>query len=120
MAVVMEIIIENLKAAGVRKIFIATHFRSEKIIDHFGSGSAFNVDIEYIHEDSPLGTGGALGLLPDISVPLLVINGDLLTQANFSSMLDFHQKQRAVITVGVRRHDIQIPYGVIECSELHV
>lgn len=88
---------------------------SEKITSYFGDGSKYGVKISYVHEDTPLGTGGALGLLPlDIpALPLIMINGDLLTTVNFNRLLDFHNTYRPVATMCVREYDYQIPYGVI-------
>jgi NDP-sugar pyrophosphorylase family protein len=82
-------------------------------VDHFGDGGAFGVDIQYVAEENPLGTAGALGLLPPQDETLLIINGDILTDLDFGAMLRFHQKQQARLTVGVRQYQMRVPYGVI-------
>ena len=82
---------------------------------HFGNGDEFGVAINYVHEDRPLGTAGDLGLLGDSQEPLLVINGDILTHVDFRAMLKYHRKNKAFLTVGVCRYELQVPYGVIEC-----
>ena len=66
----------------------------EIIQDYFKDGSDFGVDIKYIHEETPLGTGGALSLLPDDlqDTPLILVNGDILTKINLESLLLHHQK----------------------------
>lgn len=112
----MEHIVGQLRAAGIRHVNVATHYKPEKIIEHFGDGRAFGVELNYVNEDRPLGTGGALGLMSLPSEPLLVINGDILTQVDFRAMLDFHREYRAEMTVAVRRFEMQVPYGVIECD----
>ena len=63
----------------------------------------------------PLGTGGALGLLPDdeINEPLIMMNGDLLTDINFEAVLDFHNQENCLATMCVREYDYQIPFGVV-------
>ncbi|TOR02603.1 alcohol dehydrogenase, partial [Vibrio parahaemolyticus] len=72
---------------------ISTHYMPEQIHQHFGDGSNLGVNISYVHEDSPLGTGGALGLLPEDmprDLPLIMINGDVLTKVDFQRLLNFH------------------------------
>lgn len=112
---VMELIIEQLKQLGIRHINVTTHFKPEKIAEHFGNGESFGVNLNYVSEDRPLGTAGSLGLLQATPHPLLVINGDVLTRVDFRAMLNFHRKQKADLTVAVRQYDLQVPYGVIEC-----
>lgn len=112
----MELVLEQLRQVGIRRVNITTHYKSETISDHFGDGSSFGVELNYVNEDKPLGTGGALGLIDTPKEPLLVINGDILTQVDFRAMLSYHQEQRAAMTVAVRRYEIKVPYGVIECE----
>jgi dTDP-glucose pyrophosphorylase/CBS domain-containing protein len=113
---VMELIIDQLREVGVRKVKVATHFQAQKIVDHFGDGSDFGVEISYVNEETPLGTGGALGLMAAPEDPVLVINGDILTDVDFRSMHAFHQEHAADMTVAVRKFDVQVPYGVVECE----
>lgn len=112
----MERIVTNLRDAGIRKVAVTTHFRPEKIVDHFGDGQAFGVEMEYVREDRPLGTAGALGLLGEWKEPLLVINGDILTQVDFRALLTYHREHGAAVTVGVRTYSFKVPYGVVECE----
>jgi dTDP-glucose pyrophosphorylase/CBS domain-containing protein len=112
----LEHIIEQLQTAGIHRVSVSTHYKPEKIIEHFGDGRAFGVELEYVNEDRPLGTAGALGLMSHPSGTQLVINGDILTQVDLRAMLSFHQEHRADMTVAVRRHAVQIPYGVVECE----
>jgi len=110
----MERIIEQLSRAGIRQVNITTHYEGQQISDHFGDGQDFGVELNYINEDRPLGTVGALGLMKAPQEPVLVINGDILTQMNFRAMLAYHQKHKADLTVAVRKYDLKMPYGVIE------
>lgn len=112
----MELVIEQLRQVGIRRVNVTTHYKPEKIYNHFGDGSLFGVELNYVNEDKPLGTGGALGLMDAPTEPMLVINGDILTQVDFRSMLSYHQEHLAVMTVAVRKYDIKIPYGVVECE----
>ena len=110
----LEQVIGRLAGAGVKRVSLTTHYKAEVIEEHFGDGSQFGVDIRYINETSPLGTAGALSLLPAANEPLLVINGDILTEVDFGAMLDFHHDNRADMTVGVRDYELKVPFGVIE------
>jgi len=111
---VMEHVVEQLKNAGIRHVSIATHYKPEQIEKYFGDGSAFGVQLSYVNEDKPLGTGGALGLMQVPDSPLLIINGDIITHVNFRSMLSYHQEHKADMTVAVRQYSMQVPFGVVE------
>jgi len=113
----MERIIDQLRSAGINRINITTHYKPDKITSYFGDGSAFGVEMNYVNEDLPLGTAGALGLIVPSKETLLVINGDILTHVDFKSMLIYHKEHKADMTVAVRRYEFQVPYGVIECEE---
>jgi dTDP-glucose pyrophosphorylase len=110
---VMEHVLEQLQKVGISRISITTHYKPEAIVEHFGDGHRFGVEIDYVNEKEPLGTAGALGLLKPPDGPVLVINGDVLTQVNFRSMLAYHTDNKADMTVGVRRFELQVPYGVV-------
>jgi dTDP-glucose pyrophosphorylase len=112
----MEITIEQLRRAGIRKVNITTHYHREKITSHFGDGRNHGVAVNYVDEEKPLGTAGALGLMASPKEPILVINGDILTDVDFRAMLDFHREHRAELTIAVRKYDVEVPYGVVECN----
>lgn len=113
---ILELILQSFADAGLHRFYISTHYLPEVIRDHFGDGSRWNVSIQYVHEESPLGTGGALGLLPqdEIGLPLFLMNGDLLTGVNYRSLLDFHQRHEGAATLCVREYESQVPYGVVQ------
>lgn len=110
----MEIIIQQLRDAGIRRVNVTTHHKAEKITGYFGDGRNFGVEIAYVTEDRPLGTAGALGLMKSPEETILVINGDILSQVDFRSMLAFHREQHADLTMAVRQYDLPVPYGVVE------
>ncbi len=116
----MEVLLEQLRDSGIRNVSVTTHFKPEKISNYFGDGKKFGVDLNYINEEHPLGTGGALGLLAKPSEPLLVINGDVLTQVDFRAMYAFHREYKADLTLAVRQYDFEVPYGVIESEGVFV
>lgn len=112
----IEHIVSQLRDSGVRRVSITTHFHGEKIRGHFGDGSAFGVQMQYTEEKEPLGTAGALSMLRGMKEPLLVINGDILTAVDFRAMLAFHRELGSELTVGVRRYEVPVPFGVIEAD----
>ncbi|MBU1229974.1 MAG: nucleotidyltransferase family protein [Proteobacteria bacterium] len=115
---ILEIILENFVAQGFRKFFISVNYMADKVEEHFAGGERFGVSIEYLREDQPLGTAGALKLLPDMGdLPFLVMNGDLLTKVNFSHLLDFHTGQQASATMCVRPYTATIPFGVVHVDD---
>jgi dTDP-glucose pyrophosphorylase/CBS domain-containing protein len=116
----LELTIQRMREAGIRQVNITTHHQPERIVEHFGNGETLGVDINYVTEDSPLGTAGALSLIEMPDTPLLVINGDILTKVDFRAMLDYHRKHNADLTVGVRQYSQQVPYGVVECDGAYV
>lgn len=113
---ILETVIRSFIKAGFTNFYISTHYMPELIQEHFGDGTELGINITYVYEESPLGTGGALGLLPkDLpeGLPLIMINGDVLTKVDFQRLLDFHMSHDADATMCVREYDYQIPYGVI-------
>jgi dTDP-glucose pyrophosphorylase len=116
----LERTVKQLRKSGIQRVNIATHFKPEKISDYFGDGREFGVDIQYFSEDQPLGTAGAVGLIEKLDQPILVINGDILTDVDFRAMHAFHLEYNADLTVGVRQYDLQVPYGVIETDGVQV
>lgn len=112
---IIETLVRQFVKSGFKNIYISTHYMSEQITDYFGDGGAWQANIQYVHEEIPLGTGGALGLLPEDmpNLPLIMINGDVLTTVDFNRLLDFHVENGATATMCVREYDYQIPYGVI-------
>ncbi|MCH2114558.1 MAG: nucleotidyltransferase family protein [Pirellulales bacterium] len=112
----MERTIEGLERAGITRINVTTHYLPEKITRYFGSGSRYGVELNYVAEDQPLGTAGAIRLMDEVDEPLLVMNGDILTNVDYRSLLKFHQEHEAALTVAVRQYDVQVPYGVVEAK----
>lgn len=110
----LERIIEQLREAGVQRVNLTTHYRAEAISSYFGDGERFGVELQYVHEDEPLGTAGALGLLDHSDEPILVMNGDILTRIDFRAMLEYHQEHGADMTIAVRPYELRVPYGLVE------
>ena len=108
--------IERMKSQGFRNFYISTHYLPNQIMDYFGNGDSLGVRINYVHENKPLGTGGALGLLPlDMAeCPLVVLNGDVLTELDFVDLVEAHVKKSADATICLREQETSLAYGVVE------
>lgn len=116
----LQILIERFESLGFRNLYVSTHYMSEIIRGHFGDGSGFGVKITYVHEENPLGTGGALGLLRGIEcqLPMIMINGDVLSDLNFRFLLEEFENKKCDALMCTRELEYKIPYGVIE-SDCH-
>jgi dTDP-glucose pyrophosphorylase len=110
---ILEHLVSRLRAAGIQHVSISTHYLAETIVEHFHDGKDFGVHIEYVDEDRPMGTAGALAKASLGDIPLLVVNGDILTSIDFRAMLEFHREHSADMTIAVQQYDVRIPYGVI-------
>jgi len=115
---ILEHILKAFVGEGFRRFYFAVNYKAEMIVEHFGNGDRWGVRIEYLREETPLGTAGALTLLPSRPQhPLVVMNGDLMTKASFASMVDYHARHGGIATMAVREYDLQIPYGVVTVDD---
>lgn len=97
---ILERAVMQLKSYGVTDIFMSVGFLNEKIRDHFGNGEKFGVKIEYIVENEPLGSGGALFFVKDkIKSDLIVCPGDVIFDVNFNKLVEYHRQKNALITL---------------------
>ena len=112
---ILERIILHLVSYGILRIFISVNHLEEVIEDFFEDGSNYGAKIEYLHENEPLDSGGAISLLPEIPEhPFMVMNGDLITDVNCADMIEFHSKNDFYATMGVYPYFHQVPYGCVE------
>jgi mannose-1-phosphate guanylyltransferase len=96
--------------AGIGRVIMATAYRAEMFADVFGDGSRFGLEIEYVHETEPLGTGGgirnaAASLRSGPQDPVIVLNGDVLSGHDLGAQLDLHAKADAAVTL----HLVEVP-----------
>lgn len=118
---ILQTIVECFIHQGFQRFAFSVNYKAELIERYFRDGSDFGVSITYLHEDAPLGTAGALSLLEEVPAePILVMNGDLLTRADFGKMLAFHQGDGFDATMAVREHATQLPFGVVEMDQQRV
>ncbi|WP_322103822.1 nucleotidyltransferase family protein [Paraburkholderia sp. J41] len=112
----LEISIEKLIRFGANRIVISTHYLPEKIVSHFGNGERFGVPIEYIQEETPLGTGGALSRLACQDNTTLVFNGDILTTLDVSMFLAYHLRTESAMTIAATQYSFEVPFGVVSSA----
>ena len=112
----IESLINKLSEQGFNNIYISINYKGEQIEDHFGDGSEFGVSINYLRESSPMGTAGSLSLLPKLHKSVLILNGDVVTNLDFSRVIRYHEKGSVLATVCLRNHEVQIPYAVARSS----
>ena len=118
---ILEHIIENAKLEGFSNFIISINYLGDMIVDYFGSGDRWGVNIHFVREDSPLGTAGALGLLDPIPTEAFIItNGDVITDIRYGELLDFHNRYKASATMAVRVHEWQNPFGVVQTSGMEI
>lgn len=106
-------IVDALRTQGFGRLWISVGYLGSQIMDHFGDGSAFGIPIRYVHEQAPLGTGGALRLLPErFERPLLVVNADVISTADYMVATTEHVNSGAMLTVLTSQRELQVPFGV--------
>lgn len=107
---VLEIQIEHLRKHGVTDVFLATNYKSDYIENFFGDGSRYGVKLTISREETRLGTAGPLKLLEDqLSEPFIVMNGDILSNVDFSAIRSFSDKQESLLTLSIKK--IIMPYA---------
>ena len=113
---IIQRIIEGLKKSGFSNITISVNYKSDKLVDYFLDGTKFGVNISYLHEKKILGTVGGLSLMntKNIYKPIIVLNGDIITNIDFSKLVDFHLESKNSITMCAANHNMTLPYGIIE------
>lgn len=117
----LEHIIDRARAAGFSHFVLSVHYLAHMVEEYFGDGDRWQVKIEYQREPQPLGTAGALGLLqPRPDRPILVTNGDVLTDVSYADVIDFHLQHGAAATMAVRQHEWQHPFGVVRTDGINI
>jgi NDP-sugar pyrophosphorylase family protein len=110
---IMEVIIRQLSTSGFDHITIAVNHQAEIIKAFFGNGEKWNIKIDYSLEDKPLSTMGPLTLINDLPENFLVMNGDILTDLDFSEFYDLHCRQGNIFTISSSRRTQISEYGVL-------
>lgn len=113
---ILQIILERFKQQGFKNIILCVNYKSHIIEKYFGDGSKFGLHITYTKEEKQMGTAGALSLIPNLNEDFIVMNGDILTDIDFTKMLYFHKQNKSDATMGIREYSTQIPYGVVNTN----
>lgn len=118
---ILQHIIESAKKSGFKNFIISLNYLGYMIEDFFGDGQSFDVKITYIKEEEPLGTAGALSLInPVPSIPIIVANGDLISDIDFGDLLNFHLQNNAVASMAVRVFENRQNFGVVEIEGIDI
>jgi dTDP-glucose pyrophosphorylase len=114
----LETILENFIEYGFKKFYLSVNYKAQMIENIFGDGSRWGATIRYLREEAPLGTAGALGLLPERpTLPLIVMNADVLSKVNIQHLMDFHRGHQAIATMCIWEYHFQVPYGVVRTDQ---
>jgi len=117
----LEHILIRARSDGFRRFFLCIHYLGGQVERYFRDGKKWGVEIRYVREKKPLGTAGAVGLLPrGIDVPVVVSNGDVITDVKYGDLLDFHEKHQGFATMAVQLHRWEHPFGVVEMNGIEV
>jgi NDP-sugar pyrophosphorylase family protein len=117
---ILEVVIRQLIINGFDHITLAVNHQAELIKAFFGDGSKWNIKIDYSLEEQPLGTMGPLKLIKDLPDNFLVMNGDILTDLNFSDFYDNHAINNNLFTISSFTREQKIDYGVLEIDQSNV
>jgi NDP-sugar pyrophosphorylase family protein len=113
---ILELVIRQLVSHGFDHITIAVNHQAELIKAFFGDGSKWKVKIDYSLEDRPLGTMAPLKLIKDLPDNFLVMNGDILTDLDYSSFYSNHVESDTLFSISSHKRENKIDYGVLETN----
>ena len=114
---IIEHLFDLLKKYGIREVIMCAGHMKERVMDHYGDGSKFGVDITYIEENEQLGTGGALKLAKEhLKDSFIVTNGDELKSLNIPRMFRLHKRKDALATIALATANDPTQYGVVRIS----
>lgn len=111
---VLEILLRQMKSAGVDEVILAVGHMGEAIKAYFQDGSLFGIKINYSFEEQPLGTVGPLSLIKGLKDTFLVTNGDVLTNINFQELICTHNDAKAALTIAMRTRRVKMKSGILE------
>lgn len=111
---ILEVLLRQLKRNGVKDIVITVGHLAALLRTYFLDGREFGLNISYSYENEPLGTAGPIALIGGLTRTFFVMNGDVLTTLDFSELLKFHKKHKAIATIAAHRRIVKIDLGVLQ------
>ena len=118
---ILRHVIENIRTSGFKNFIISTRYKAKKIMNFFKNGKKFDVNIKYIFEKKPLGTIGAITLIKEkLTKEFIVTNCDIISDVDYADMLNYHKKNNAYATIGVREFETRSDFGEIVSNGLKV
>lgn len=114
---VLEVLLRRLAHFGIRRATLAVNHLASLIEAYFGDGRKFGIDIDYVVEDSPLGTAGPLAGISGLDDRFFVMNGDLVTDIDFAAFAAAHAAGGGAATVGLYRREIKLDFGIVEIDD---
>lgn len=115
---ILDVVLSRLAAGGCHRVTIAVGYLGHLIEIYCGDGERWSLELGYFHEDSPLGTVGALGLLPGLgSDPFIVMNGDVLSDISFAELIAGHAQTGAELTIASFQRRVRDELGIIEAGD---
>src|SRR4051794_5012149 len=114
---VLDIVLRQLRAAGIERVTVATGYLAELIEAFCGDGTAYDLRIDYFREREPLGTVGALALIDGLDESFLVMNGDVLTDMDIARFFGAHETSGAAATIATTTRVIEVSLGVMRFTD---
>lgn len=109
----LQHILEHLKINKFYNIKISVYYLKNKIKNFISKNKKFQLDINFVEENEPLGTIGSLSLIKKISANFIVLNCDVVTNVDLKSFLNFHKTSKSIATIGIKHFQYKNPYGVV-------
>jgi NDP-sugar pyrophosphorylase family protein len=115
---ILEHVIEYLKGHGITDLIVTVEYMGDKVIDYFGDGKKFGVNIEYSKETKPLGTAGCLSPIKDkLDETFILIGGDNLTKLNLGEFIRFHKRNKGILTAALFEYAEKSKWGIYNLNE---
>jgi NDP-sugar pyrophosphorylase family protein len=112
---ILEVIVKQLVHFGIKDLIFTVSRQSESLLAaYFGDGKRYKANITYSREEKPLGTAGPLSILKDLPETFLVMNGDILTTLHYRKLIQYHQRQNAMVTIAMNQKKVKLELGVME------
>ena len=119
----LSLVISNIRRFGFKKFIFSTYYKGNLIKNYFKNGSSFDLNIDYTNEKKTIGTAGSLSLLRNKiknEKNLLVTNCDIMSQINYKSLLDFHNENKADLTIAIKKFTSESQFGEMDLKGIRV